>query len=146
MHDGFGFSAGLIGYVINWSLATRPWAIIPIGPCFAVAHYVIFRFAVTKFDLLTPGRKPEAGRGGHQGLPAGAPSVGAALRASRLRASSPTLEPVVQALGPWVRGPFGAPGGTVADELGTGTERSASVAESEGSLYGLHHARTGLHH
>ena len=26
VHDGFSFSAGLIDYVINWNLATKPWA------------------------------------------------------------------------------------------------------------------------
>ena len=59
VHDGFSFSAGLIDYVINWNLATRPWAMIPIGLCFAAVYYVIFRFAITKFDLKTPGREPE---------------------------------------------------------------------------------------
>ncbi|MFF1922907.1 PTS transporter subunit EIIC [Streptomyces sp. NPDC058221] len=57
--DGFSFSAGLIDYVINWSLATKPWLIIPIGLAFAVVYYVIFRFAITKFNLQTPGREPE---------------------------------------------------------------------------------------
>ncbi|MFD7813194.1 PTS transporter subunit EIIC [Streptomyces sp. NPDC059785] len=59
VHDGFSFSAGLIDYVINWNLATRPWAIIPIGLCFAVVYYAVFRFAITRFDLRTPGREPE---------------------------------------------------------------------------------------
>ena len=59
VHDGFSFSAGLIDYVINWNLATRPWAMIPIGLCFAALYYVIFRFAITTFDLKTPGREPE---------------------------------------------------------------------------------------
>ncbi|MCZ0988973.1 PTS transporter subunit EIIC [Streptomyces diastatochromogenes] len=59
VHDGFSFSAGLIDYVINWNLATKPWLIIPIGLCFAAVYYVIFRFAITKFDLRTPGREPE---------------------------------------------------------------------------------------
>ncbi|WP_156726662.1 PTS transporter subunit EIIC [Streptomyces apocyni] len=59
VHDGFSFSAGLIDYVINWSLATRPWLIIPIGLVFAALYYVIFRFAITKFDIPTPGREPE---------------------------------------------------------------------------------------
>ncbi|MFF0743168.1 PTS transporter subunit EIIC [Streptomyces sp. NPDC004111] len=57
--DGFSFSAGLIDYVINWSLATKPWMIIPIGLCFAVVYYVLFRFVITKFNLPTPGREPE---------------------------------------------------------------------------------------
>ncbi|RSS43035.1 PTS transporter subunit EIIC [Streptomyces sp. WAC08241] len=57
--DGFSFSAGLIDYVINWNLATKPWLIIPIGLAFAVVYYVVFRFAITKFNLPTPGREPE---------------------------------------------------------------------------------------
>ncbi|MFI0983575.1 PTS transporter subunit EIIC [Streptomyces sp. NPDC021093] len=57
--DGFSFSAGLIDYVINWGLATKPWMIIPIGLCFAVVYYALFRFAIIKFNLQTPGREPE---------------------------------------------------------------------------------------
>ncbi|BDM66977.1 PTS sugar transporter subunit IIA [Streptomyces nigrescens] len=59
VHDGFSFSAGLIDYVINWGLATKPWLIIPIGLCFAAVYYLIFRFVITKFDLRTPGREPD---------------------------------------------------------------------------------------
>ncbi|MEU9990274.1 PTS transporter subunit EIIC [Streptomyces sp. NPDC048045] len=59
VHDGFSFSAGLIDYVINWNLATKPWLIIPIGLGFAAVYYVVFRFAITVFDLKTPGREPE---------------------------------------------------------------------------------------
>ncbi|MEV8032075.1 PTS transporter subunit EIIC [Streptomyces sp. NPDC086182] len=59
VHDGFSFSAGLIDYIINWNLATKPWAIVPIGLCFGAVYYAIFRFAITKFDLKTPGREPE---------------------------------------------------------------------------------------
>ncbi|ASY33077.1 MULTISPECIES: PTS transporter subunit EIIC [unclassified Streptomyces] len=57
--DGFSFSAGLIDYVINWSLATKPWLLLIIGACAAVVYYVVFRFAITRFDLKTPGREPE---------------------------------------------------------------------------------------
>ncbi|WP_405789086.1 PTS transporter subunit EIIC [Streptomyces sp. NBC_00029] len=59
VHDGFSFSAGLIDYVINWGLATKPWLIIPIGLAFAVVYYAIFRFAITKFDIPTPGRESD---------------------------------------------------------------------------------------
>ncbi|MFD3971943.1 PTS transporter subunit EIIC [Streptomyces cyaneofuscatus] len=59
VHAGFSFSAGLIDYVVNWHLDTKPWLIIPIGACFAVIYYIVFRFAITKFDLKTPGREPE---------------------------------------------------------------------------------------
>jgi PTS system N-acetylglucosamine-specific IIC component len=33
--------------------------IIPIGLVFAAVYYVLFRFAITKFNLPTPGREPE---------------------------------------------------------------------------------------
>jgi PTS system N-acetylglucosamine-specific IIC component len=59
VHHGFSFSAGAIDYFLNWNLATKPWMIIPIGLVFAVIYYVVFRFAILKFDLATPGREPE---------------------------------------------------------------------------------------
>ncbi|GHH70447.1 PTS sugar transporter subunit IIA [Kitasatospora indigofera] len=59
VHDGFSFSAGLIDYVINWSLATKPWLIIPIGLCFAVVYYLLFLFIIKRFNLKTPGREDE---------------------------------------------------------------------------------------
>ncbi|CAM5421921.1 MULTISPECIES: PTS transporter subunit EIIC [Streptomyces] len=59
VHAGFTFSAGAIDYLLNWNLATKPWLIIPIGLVFAVVYYVLFRFAITKFNLTTPGREPE---------------------------------------------------------------------------------------
>ncbi|MFG2871957.1 PTS transporter subunit EIIC [Streptomyces sp. NPDC048338] len=59
VHAGFTFSAGLIDYGLNWNLATKPWMIIPIGLVFAVVYYVVFRFAITKFNLPTPGREPD---------------------------------------------------------------------------------------
>lgn len=59
VHAGFSFSAGLIDYVVNWHLDTKPWLIIPIGLCFAVVYYVVFRVAITLFRIPTPGREPE---------------------------------------------------------------------------------------
>jgi PTS system N-acetylglucosamine-specific IIC component len=59
VHAGFTFSAGFIDYALNWNLATKPWLIIPIGLVFAAIYYVVFRFAIVKFDLPTPGREPE---------------------------------------------------------------------------------------
>ncbi|MFF5971730.1 PTS transporter subunit EIIC [Streptomyces sp. NPDC012769] len=59
VHHGFSFSAGAIDYFLNWGLATKPWMIIPIGLAFAAIYYVVFRFAITKFNLPTPGREPE---------------------------------------------------------------------------------------
>jgi len=57
--DGFSFSAGLIDYVINWNLATKPWLILVVGAGFAAVYYALFRFVITYFDLKTPGREPE---------------------------------------------------------------------------------------
>jgi PTS system N-acetylglucosamine-specific IIC component len=59
VHAGFTFSAGAIDYGLNWNLSTKPWLIVPIGLVFAVIYYVVFRFAILKFDLPTPGREPE---------------------------------------------------------------------------------------
>ncbi|MEU3185886.1 PTS transporter subunit EIIC [Streptomyces sp. NPDC006923] len=59
VHAGFTFSAGFIDYALNWNLSTKPWLIIPIGLVFAALYYVIFRFAIVKFNLPTPGREPE---------------------------------------------------------------------------------------
>ncbi|GED86758.1 PTS transporter subunit EIIC [Streptomyces sp. 6-11-2] len=59
VHAGFTFSAGFIDYALNWNLATKPWLIIPIGLVFAAIYYTVFRFAIIKFNLPTPGREPE---------------------------------------------------------------------------------------
>ncbi|MEU6946297.1 PTS transporter subunit EIIC [Streptomyces sp. NPDC046332] len=59
VHAGFTFSAGAIDYLLNWNLATKPWMIIPIGLVFAAIYYGVFRFAITKFNLPTPGREPD---------------------------------------------------------------------------------------
>ena len=55
---GFGFSAGLFDYVLNYSLATRPLMLLPVGAGYALAYYGIFRFAIRRWNLPTPGREP----------------------------------------------------------------------------------------
>ncbi|MET9347834.1 PTS transporter subunit EIIC [Streptomyces termitum] len=59
VHAGFNFSAGFIDYALNWTHATKPWMIIPIGLVFGAIYYVVFRFAITKFNLPTPGRESD---------------------------------------------------------------------------------------
>ncbi|MEU5805788.1 PTS transporter subunit EIIC [Streptomyces sp. NPDC047718] len=59
MKDGFGFSAGLVDFGLNLGIATNPWGLAFVGLCFAVVYYVIFRFAITKFNLPTPGRESD---------------------------------------------------------------------------------------
>ncbi|MFI6766905.1 PTS transporter subunit EIIC [Streptomyces sp. NPDC050355] len=59
MKDGFGFSAGAIDYVLNLGIATKPLMLALVGLCFAVVYYVVFRFAITKFNIPTPGRESD---------------------------------------------------------------------------------------
>jgi PTS system N-acetylglucosamine-specific IIC component len=54
---GFGFSAGLFDYVLNFGLATRPLLLLPVGAGYALAYYGIFRFAIRRWNLPTPGRE-----------------------------------------------------------------------------------------
>jgi len=54
---GFGFSAGLFDYVLNFKLSTRPWMLLPVGAAYAVIYYTLFRFFIRKLDLATPGRE-----------------------------------------------------------------------------------------
>jgi len=55
---GFGFSAGLIDYVLNFSKSNsnNAWLVIVIGLVYAVLYYFVFSFFITRFDLATPGR------------------------------------------------------------------------------------------
>ncbi len=55
---GFSFSAGLFDYVINFGKATRPWLLLPIGIGYFGVYYAVFRFAIVRFNLKTPGREP----------------------------------------------------------------------------------------
>ncbi|MCW2452535.1 UNVERIFIED_ORG: PTS system N-acetylglucosamine-specific IIC component [Rahnella aquatilis] len=56
---GFGFSAGLVDMVLSSRnpLATHWYMLIPQGLVFFVIYYVVFRFTIQKFNLLTPGRE-----------------------------------------------------------------------------------------
>lgn len=56
---GCSFSMGFTDYVLNWSLATRPEFVIPIGIVIAVLYYVIFSQTIRCFDLPTLGRFDE---------------------------------------------------------------------------------------
>lgn len=57
--DGFGFSAGLFDYLLNYNIATRPLWLIPIGLGYAAIYYFSFRFVIRKWNLRTPGREEE---------------------------------------------------------------------------------------
>lgn len=55
---GFGFSAGLVDYVLSFNLplANKPYMLLLQGLVFAALYYFLFRFMITKFNLMTPGR------------------------------------------------------------------------------------------
>ncbi|WP_437615490.1 N-acetylglucosamine-specific PTS transporter subunit IIBC [Erwinia sp. V71] len=56
---GFGFSAGLVDMFLSTKnpLATHWYMLIVQGLVFFVIYYVVFRFTIQKFNLLTPGRE-----------------------------------------------------------------------------------------
>ena len=61
IHLGFSFSAGLADLLLY---GTAPAAkniplLIGMGVVFFCVYYVLFRFAITKWNLRTPGREPE---------------------------------------------------------------------------------------
>lgn len=58
---GFCFSAGATDLIFSASLpaAANTWMIIPLGAAAFVVFYLVFYFAITKFDLKTPGREDE---------------------------------------------------------------------------------------
>jgi PTS system N-acetylglucosamine-specific IIC component len=62
IRHGFGFSAGLIDYLISFPSATNPLLIIPVGLVFAAIYFVLFYFAIPALDLATPGREPKRRR------------------------------------------------------------------------------------
>ena len=60
---GFNFSAGMVDWILSFKapMAVNPWLIIPIGLVFAVIYYVVFTWAIKKFNLRTPGREIDEG-------------------------------------------------------------------------------------
>ncbi|SHK83777.1 PTS system N-acetylglucosamine-specific IIB component, Glc family /PTS system N-acetylglucosamine-specific IIC component, Glc family [Clostridium cavendishii DSM 21758] len=58
---GFNFSAGFVDWFLSFKapMAQNPLWLIPIGLVVAVIYYVVFRFAITKFNLKTPGREED---------------------------------------------------------------------------------------
>jgi PTS system N-acetylglucosamine-specific IIC component len=69
--QGFGFSAGLIDYLLNFTLAsnasaggsTGPLGILGLGVVFAALYYVLFAAVIRTQNLATPGRTPVKGKG-----------------------------------------------------------------------------------
>ena len=58
---GFCFSAGATDLIFSASLpaAANTWLILPLGAAAFIIFYLVFRFAITKWDLKTPGREDD---------------------------------------------------------------------------------------
>ncbi len=58
---GFSFSAGATDLLFSATLpaARNTWLILPLGLAAFVVFYLVFRFAILKFDLKTPGREDD---------------------------------------------------------------------------------------
>jgi PTS system N-acetylglucosamine-specific IIC component len=53
---GFGFSAGLFDYVLNFTRASKPLLILVFGGIYFVIYYLLFRWFIVRFNVPTPGR------------------------------------------------------------------------------------------
>ncbi|WP_104402512.1 N-acetylglucosamine-specific PTS transporter subunit IIBC [Vibrio penaeicida] len=67
---GFGFSAGLVDFVLSSQnpLATQWYMLIPQGLVFGLLYYVLFRVAIAKFNLKTLGRGEEMAEEGEENI------------------------------------------------------------------------------
>ncbi len=54
---GFGFSAGLFDFVLNYKLASKPLMLLPVGAIYFMLYYGLFRYFIKRFNILTPGRE-----------------------------------------------------------------------------------------
>lgn len=54
---GFGFSAGLFDYVLNFGRATKPLLLLPVGIVYFIVYYAVFTFTIRRLNLATPGRQ-----------------------------------------------------------------------------------------
>src|ERR1700738_3234890 len=101
IHLGFSFSAGLIDLLLY---GTAPAAkniplLIGMGVVFFVVYYLLFRFAIVKWDLSTPGREPDSefeaeeaanlGEGADAATAVAVGGSGAATETKTLAASTP---------------------------------------------------------
>jgi N-acetylglucosamine PTS system EIICBA or EIICB component len=150
---GFGFSAGLFDYVLNYGLSTRPLMLFPVGAAYFLVYYVAFSWCIRRFNLATPGREPVAetavrapvsGPRGEQfvaalGGRANLQSVDACTTRLRLSLADPAAidEPALRALG--ARG-IVRPGGNalqvvlgpIADQVAEELRSAASASQGQG--------------
>jgi PTS system N-acetylglucosamine-specific IIC component len=103
IHLGFSFSAGLIDLLLY---GTAPAAkniplLIGMGVVFFVVYYLLFRFAITKWNLRTPGREPDSEFEAEQAanVDAGADAATAVSAGGTMTAVDSRAEQVITAFG-----------------------------------------------
>src|SRR5215212_3803387 len=111
IHLGFSFSAGLADLLLY---GTAPAAknillLLAMGVVFFVLYYLLFRFAITKWNLCTPGREPEnefeaeeeanLGEGAEAATSVAAGGSGATITAPAPVATDSKAEQVIGAFG-----------------------------------------------
>ena len=79
---GFGFSAGLFDYVLNYNRATHPLYLIPVGALYFALYYFLFRYCILRFNLKTPGREADEAGAAADSAPRGAGELAGAYVAA----------------------------------------------------------------
>jgi PTS system N-acetylglucosamine-specific IIC component len=59
IRDGFTFSSGLIDYILNYGIASKPILLLIVGVIFGVIYYFAFVTVIRAQNIPTPGREPE---------------------------------------------------------------------------------------
>ncbi|WP_106768218.1 glucose PTS transporter subunit IIA [Paenibacillus faecalis] len=76
IHHGFSYSAGFIDFIINYHLSQNAWMLIPIGIAYGLIYYFLFRWAIRRFGIATPGREDGSALEGWAGnIPNQAPLI-----------------------------------------------------------------------
>lgn len=57
IRHGFSYSAGVIDYILNFHLSENALLLIPIGIVYGLVYYFLFRWAIRRFQIPTPGRE-----------------------------------------------------------------------------------------
>lgn len=104
--DGFGFSAGLFDFALNWNLASKPWLLVLIGLGFGALYYVVFRWAIRRWNLRTPGREDDAVEQAPVDAAPAVPEDPALV--AEVEAALAAAQPVAVEAGPAVAGPVEA--------------------------------------
>jgi PTS system glucose-specific IIC component len=59
IRHGFTFSHGLIDYIVLFPQSTNALWLWVLGPAWGLMYYGVFRFAIKRFNLMTPGREAD---------------------------------------------------------------------------------------